>query len=292
MAVFRVRGPVEAHYDDKGTPATSVPFLVGRDEEIGLLRRRWEQTKEGRGQVVLLSGEAGIGKSALVEELRAHVRVTGGSRIAFRCSPYYQNGALYPMITHVEHLLRWQHDDIPATKLDKLERGLQGYGLPLEEVVPLLAALLSVPLQRRYPALTLPPEQQKQQTLDALVAWLVAEAERQPVLVAWEDLHWADPSTLEALGLLVDQAPTVPMLHVLTFRPAFSPPWPNRSHMTPITLTRLERPQVEALIARLSRGKALPADVVTHIVARTNACRCMSRADQNAPRLRAAPGRS
>ena len=133
-----------------------------------------------------------------------------------------------------------------------------------------MAALLSVPLQRRYPALTLPPQQQRQQTHDALVAWLVAEAERQPVLVAWEDLHWADPSTLEALGLLVDQAPTVPMLHVLTFRPAFSPPWPNRSHMMPITLTRLERPQVEALIARLSRGKALPADVVTHIVARTD----------------------
>jgi hypothetical protein len=194
MAVFRVCGPVEAHYDDKGTPATSVPFLVGRDEEIGLLRRRWEQTKEGLGQVVLLSGEAGIGKSALVEELCAHVRAAGGSRIAFRCSPYYQNSALYPMITHVEHLLRWQRDDIPAIKLDKLERGLQGYGLPLEEVVPLLAALLSVPLQRRYPAPTSPPEQQKQQTLDALVAWLVAEAERQPVLVAWEDLHWADPS--------------------------------------------------------------------------------------------------
>jgi predicted ATPase len=136
--------------------------------------------------------------------------------------------------------------------------------------VPLLAALLSVPLHGRYPALTLPPQQQKQQTLDALVAWLVAEAERQPVLVAWEDLHWADPTTLEALGLLVDQAPTVPMLHVLTFRPQFSAPWPSRSHMTPITLNRLERPQVEVLIARLARGKALPAEVVEHIVARTD----------------------
>jgi class 3 adenylate cyclase len=269
MAVYCVRGPVEAHYDEEA-PATGVPFLVGRDEEIGLLRRRWEQTKEGLGQVVLLSGEAGIGKSALVQALRAHVRAEGMPRLAFRCSPYHQNSALYPIITHIEHLLRWQRDDTPATKLDKLEHGLQGYGLPLEEVVPLLAALLSVPLQGRYPALTLSPQQQKQQTLDTLVAWLVAEAERQPVLVAWEDLHWADPTTLEALGLLVDQAPTVPMLHVLTFRPQFSAPWPNRSHMTPITLNRLERPQVEALIARLARGKALPAEVVEHIVARTD----------------------
>jgi predicted ATPase len=270
MAVCRVRGLVATRHDDDEAPATGVPFLVGRDEEIGLLRRRWEQTKEGLGQVVLLSGEAGIGKSALVEALRTHVRAEGLPRLAFRCSPYHQNSALYPIITHIEHLLRWQRDDTPAMRLDKLERGLQGYGLPLEEVVPLLAALLSVPLQGRYTALTLPPQQQKQQTLDALVAWLAAEAERQPVLVAWEDLHWADPTTLEALGLLVDQAPTVPMLHMLTFRPQFSAPWPSRSHMTPITLNRLERPQVEALIARLAHGKTLPADVVAHIVARTD----------------------
>ena len=134
-----------------------MPFLVGRDEEIGLLRRRWEQTKEGLGQVVLLSGEAGIGKSSLVEALRAHVRAEGVPRLAFRCSPYHQNSALYPMITHIEHLLRWQRDDTPAMRLDKLEHELQGYGLPLQEVVPLLAALLSVPLHGRYPALTLPP---------------------------------------------------------------------------------------------------------------------------------------
>src|SRR5262249_37788352 len=111
---------------------------------------------------------------------------------------------------------------------------------------------------------------QKQQTLDALVAWLAAEAERQPVLVAWEDLHWADPTTLEMLGLVVEQAPTVPMLHVLTYRPEFSPPWPPRSHITPLVLHRLERPQVEALIAQRDGGKTLPAEVVPHIVAKTD----------------------
>ena len=152
-----------------------------------------------------------------------------------------------------------------------MEAGLQPYGLPLAEVVPLLAGLLSVPLPaERYAPLTLTPQQQKQQTLDALVAWMVAEAERQPVLVAWEDLHWADPTTLEILGLVVEQAPTVPMLHVLTYRPEFSPPWPQRSHMTPLVLNRLERPQVEALITQRAGGKTLPAEVVQHIVAKTD----------------------
>jgi predicted ATPase/class 3 adenylate cyclase len=267
--VFRVLGPIEG-YEDEARVSAGVPFLVGRDEEMGLLVRRWEQSKEGLGQVVLMSGIAGIGKSSLVETLRAQVRQEGLPRIAFRCSSYHQNSALYPVIIHMERLLNFQREDAPATKLDKLEQGLQSYPLPLGEVVPLFAALLSVPLDHRYLALTLSPQQQKQQTLDALVAWMLEEAERQPVLVAWEDLHWADPSTLEMLGLVLEQTPTVPMLHVLTYRPEFEPPWPTRSHMTPITLNRLERPQVEALITHLAGGKTLPAEVVEHIVAKTD----------------------
>jgi class 3 adenylate cyclase/predicted ATPase len=268
MQVFRVLGPLEAHEDE--TVVAGVPFLVGRDEEMGLLLRRWEQSKDGHGQVVLISGAAGIGKSSLTEVLRAHVRDDGMSRIAFRCSSYHKNSALYPVIAHVERLLNFQREDAPETNLDKLEQGLQGYSLPLEEVVPLLAALLSVPLNDRYPKPTLTPQQQKQQTLDALVAWMLEEAERRPVLVAWEDLHWADPSTLEMLGLVLEQTPTVPMLHMLTFRPEFELPWPTRSHMTPITLNRLERSQVEALITHLARGKALPSEVIEHIVAKTD----------------------
>jgi predicted ATPase len=221
--------------------------------------------------VVFISGEAGIGKSALVEGLRAQVRAEGLPHIAYRCSPYHTTSALYPMITHIEHLLQFAPDDPPATKLAKLEAGLRPYGLPLAEVVPLLAGLLSVHLPtERYAPLTLTPQQQKQQTLDALVAWLAAEAERQPVLVAWEDLHWADPTTLEVLGLVIEQAPTVPMQHVLTYRPEFNPPWPQRSHITPLVLNRLERPQVKALITQRARGKALPDEVVQHIVAKTD----------------------
>jgi class 3 adenylate cyclase/predicted ATPase len=271
MALSRVRGLLATASRDDEFVTAAVPLLVGRDEEVGLLRRRWEQSKAGLGQVVLISGEAGIGKSALVEALRAQARAEGLPRITVRCSPYHTNSALYPVITHLEHLLQFAPDDSPTTRLAKLETGLRPSSLPLDEVVPLFAGLLSVPLPtERYAPLTLTPPQQKQQTLDALVAWLAAEAEQQPVLVAWEDLYWADPTTLEVLGLVIEQAPTVPMLHVLTYRPEFNPPWPPRSHITPLVLNRLERPQVEALIPLRAGGKTLPPEVVHYIVAKTD----------------------
>ena len=271
LGVARLIGITAAPSEADEITSPAGPFLVGRDEEIGLLVRRWEQSKAGLGQVVLLSGEAGIGKSSLVQTLRAHVSQAEVTRLAFRCSPYHTNSTLYPVITLMQRALRFAREDPAETRLAKLEQGLQRYRLPLAEVVPLFTALLSIPLpDGRYPALTLTPQRQRQQTQDALVGWLMAEAEQQPVLAVWEDLHWADPSTLELLGLLVDQAPTVPMLHVLTFRPEFTPPWPARSHLTPITLNRLERPQVEALIAHLAGGKALPREVIEHIVAKTD----------------------
>jgi len=238
---------------------------------LGLIIRRWEQSKAGQGQVVLISGEAGIGKSALVDTLRTQVRREGLTRVALHCSPYHTNSALYPVITHVQQALRFECHDTAEEKLAKLEQALQTVRLPLHEVVPLMAALLAVPLpDGRYPPLYVTPLQQRQQTYDALVAWMLEEAERQPVLMVWEDLHWADPSTLELLGLYIDQAPTAPLFHLLTFRPEFVSPWPTRSHMTPLTLHRLERPQVEALIARLAGGKTLPAEVVEHIVSKTD----------------------
>ena len=221
--------------------------------------------------MVLLSGEAGIGKSSLVDGLRDHVRQAGWIRIAFRCSPYHTNSAFYPIIEHVQRALGWQPEDSVDTQLAKLEQALEGTSLPLEESVPLLASLLSLPLPKgRYADLSLSLAQQRQQTQEVLVTWLLEEAERQAVLVVWEDLHWADPSTLETLGLFVDQAPTARMLHVLTFRPEFKPPWPTRSHLTPITLNRLERSQVETLVRRLAGGQRLPEELVSHIVGKTD----------------------
>jgi class 3 adenylate cyclase/predicted ATPase len=272
MQVFRVLGPIEeAYHDEDEVPALGVPTLVGRDEEIGLLRRRWDQAREGLGQVVLVSGEAGIGKSALVRALRHHIGRDGVLRMTHRCSPYHTHSAFYPIIGHLERALQFERDDPPPTRLSKLERLLRTYALPLEEVVPLFAALLSVPLSEgAYPPLALTPQQQRQHTHDALLAWLWEEAQRQPVLVVWDDLHWADPSTLEYLGLFVDQMPTSPILAVLTFRPEFVPPWPPRSHMTSLTLNRLERPQIEALVRQQAGGKRLPPEVVAHIVAKTD----------------------
>jgi predicted ATPase len=271
IGIAKVLHPTVKQSDEGEARIGVITALVGRDEEIGLLLRRWEQSKEGFGQVVLINGEPGIGKSALADVLREHVASQGYTRATYRCSPYHTNSALYPVITHVQRLWGWGSDDSPLKKLGKMEEKLRTTSLPLKEVVPLFAALFSLPLpEGRYATLGLTPQQDMQQTQDALVAWLLEEAERQPMLVVWEDLHWADPSTLEILGLLVDQVPTAPMLIVLIFRPQFVPPWPNRSHMTPITLNRLERPQVEAMITQLGGGKALPAEVVQHIVARTD----------------------
>jgi class 3 adenylate cyclase/tetratricopeptide (TPR) repeat protein len=244
--------------------------LVGREAEVTLLRERWAQSAAGQGQVVLLSGEAGIGKSRLVEVLRQQVGSAGAQRLVFRCSPYHTSSALYPVIAHLQRVLHGQCDAAPSTQLDALEQVLQPYGLPLPEMVPLLAALLSIPLLERYPPLTLTPQLQRQQTLETLVAWFLAAAERQPVLAVWEDLHWADPSTLELLGLILDQAPTARMLTLLTCRPEFPPPWAPRSYLAHLALGRLNRPQVEAMLAHLTGDRALPAEVVAQMVTKTD----------------------
>ncbi|HEY7491051.1 MAG TPA: AAA family ATPase, partial [Candidatus Tectomicrobia bacterium] len=244
--------------------------LVGREQEVGLLLERWAQSTEGRGQVVLLSGEAGIGKSRLVEVLRARVGHEQARWLTFRCSPYHVNSALHPVIAHLHRVLQFHPHDTPAARLDLLEGALRAVRLPLEEGVPLFAALLSVPLAARYAPLSWSPQQQRQKTQEALMAWLVAETERQPVLAVWEDLHWADAATLDLLGLVLDQTPTTPLCTLLTYRPEFRPPWPLRSYMTPLTLTRLMRPQVEEMVQRMTGGKALPGEVLQQIAAKTD----------------------
>src|SRR5262249_32312711 len=201
-----------------GAGATGLTPLVGREVEVTLLHERWAQSTERLGQVVLLSGEAGIGKSRLVHVLTERVVDTGVPRLTLRCSPYHTNSALYPVIEHLQRLLHWHHHATPAARLDTLEQALRTVGLPPAQAVPLLAALLSLPVPEQYPPLTLSPQRQKQQTQEALVAWLLAETVQQPVLAVWEDLHWADPSTLELLGLLLDQAPTARLLLALSAR--------------------------------------------------------------------------
>ena len=236
--------------------------LVGREREVELLLERWERVKEGDGWVVLLSGEAGIGKSRLVQVLKEHVAGEAYTRLEFRCMPYYQNSALYPVIDLLQRVLRFTRDDSSPEKLCKLEDALAQYGRSPPEVVPLFAALLSLPLPDRYPPLTLTPQRQRQKLLEALLAWLLAMTEKHPVLLVGEDLQWADPT--------IDQGLTARLLTLLTFRPEFRPPWTMRSHLTQFTLSRLPRKQVEEIVEKITRGKALPAEVVRQLVAKAD----------------------
>jgi class 3 adenylate cyclase/predicted ATPase len=272
LAVYRVLYESMARSRLEAAGSTGWTPLVGREQEIALLVERWAQVKEGVGQVVLLSGEAGIGKSRLVQVLKESVATEPQAWLTpCQCSPYYQNTALYPMIELLERVaLRFAREESPQQKFSKLEGFVVQYGLPLAETVPLFASLLSLPLPADYAPLSVSPEQQKQQTLYALLTILLRIAAQQPVLFIMEDLHWVDPSTLEFLSLLVDQGPTARILALFTFRPDFSPPWTGRSHLTQVTVPRLPQRQAVEVIRQVAHRKPLPPEVVEQIVAKTD----------------------
>jgi TOMM system kinase/cyclase fusion protein len=270
LALYRIMRESAARSRFDVSVSKGLTPLVGREEELRLLGRYWEHATAGAGQVVLLSGEAGIGKSRLVHALKEQVLAEGAIGIEFRCSPYHHNSALYPIIDHLQRLLEFTREDAPAAKLEKLQHRLSRYHFSQADTVPLLAALLSLPPPEGYPPLTVSPQKQKEKTHAALVAWLVEEAEQHPVYNLCEDIHWADPSTLEVLTLVVDQAPTARLYVLLTFRPEFTSPWGNRSHLSQMTLSRLGRPHVEAMVEQVTGGKALPTEVVQQIVAKTD----------------------
>ena len=268
--VYRVTGESGAQNRLEAVDAAGLTPFVGRHEEVGFLRRRWERAIAGDSQVVLVSGEAGIGKSRLVRVLTDGLAGEPHLRIEWRCSPYYQNSAFYPVIEELQRRLAFERDDAPGDKLRKLESALARDGFDLEATVPLLGALLSLPLADRYPPLTIAPERQKQKTVDALVGSIRVETERQPTLLIVEDLHWADPSTQELLDLLIDQLAAARLLLLLTFRPDFRPPWPMLAHVRQLTLSRLARPEVEAMVESIARGQTLPVEMIPELIARTD----------------------
>ncbi|MCB0166448.1 MAG: AAA family ATPase, partial [Anaerolineae bacterium] len=249
---------------------TGLTPLVGREEEMRLLSARWEQAKEGKGQVLLLSGEAGIGKSRLIRVFREQLTGEPHLWLNCHCSPYYQNTALYPFIDLFQRLLRFKEDDTPERKLQKLETALDQYDLSRTETVPLFTPLLALPTFDRYPPLNLSPQRQKQKLLKTLLIILLKLTEIRPVVIFIEDLHWGDPSTLEILTTLVDQVSNARVFVLFTFRPNFSPSWPARSYLTHLSLTRLVHRQAEALVESVAAGKRLPPELLEQIIAKTD----------------------
>ncbi len=273
LAVSRVLSLLD---ESEGVPHAgaggSVPFLMGRHDVLGLLLRRWEQSKNGSGQTVLIKGEAGIGKTALTRAIAEYVVREGFTRLTFYSSPYHQNSPFHPLIAHLERTFRFESGDSSSVKLEKIERVLDRFHpFDLEEVVPLFASLLSIDVDDdRYAPLDVGPEQLRQRTHDALNAWMAEEAKRRPVLMIWEDVHLADPTTLELLELTIGETATIPLLNVVTFRSDFTPKWNLDAHITPVALDRLERSEVEAMITGLSAGETLPEQIVDEIIERTD----------------------
>ncbi len=248
--------------------ASGLTALVGREEELELLLRRWSRAKTGEGQVVLLSGEAGIGKSRLTAALLERLADEPHTRLRYFCSPQHTDSALYPIISQMERAAGLAHDDTAQAKLDKLGALLAQTATSTQDAA-LFAEMLSLPNDGRYPTVDLMP-QRRQRTLEALTSQLAELAGRQPVLMIFEDAHWVDPTSLEVFGRTVDRIKALPVLLMVTFRPEFNAPWAGGSHVTSLALNRLGERETAAIIARLVGNKELPADVMAEIVERTD----------------------
>ena len=238
--------------------------LVGREAEMAMVMARWEQAKSGEGQVIVLSGEPGIGKSRITQALRDRVVDAAHTRLRYQCSPYHTNSALHPIIEQFERAAGFARDDTVETKLDKLEALVTPSGTK----VALFAALLSLPMDR-YPALGMSPQKQKEETLKALADQVLLLAAAQPVLLIFEDAHWIDPTSQEALDQIVPALAGHPVLAVITHRPEYDPPWLGQAHVAPLALTRLGRADAAAMVARVS-DTPLPDEILDQIVAKTD----------------------
>ena len=261
--VGRAEDRFEAIHSGQFTP------FVGREHEIALLLGRWEQATGGEGQVVLLSGEPGIGKSRITQLLRERISGQSHKRLHYQCSPYHVSSAFYPIINQFERAAGFERDDASEVRLDKMEVALT---LPRQEllgVAPLIAALLSLP-PGRYPPRMLSPQKQKELTIAALANHALQLARKCPLLIVLEDAHWIDPSSLETFGQVVDRARQAPILLLVTCRPEFVPPWGAHSHVTSLSLNRLSRRHGAAIVERVTGGKALPEAVLEEILAKTD----------------------
>ena len=269
-ATWRLLGEAhtESRFEAKRSSALT-PF-VGRELELQTLDHRWGQAEEGEGQVVLISGEPGIGKSRIAETTHERLPAEGHIRLLYQCSPHHTNSALHPVIEQLGFAAGLDTDEADDSKLDKLESLIALAGEDVEATAPLFADLLSIPHDGRYSALNLSPQVQKDRTLEALVAQLVGLAAHKPVLFVFEDVHWADPTTRELLELTVAAIEESRVLILFTFRPEYEAPWIGQAHTTVMTLNRLAKRQCGEMVRNVAAKADLPEDVLRDIVAKTD----------------------
>jgi class 3 adenylate cyclase/predicted ATPase len=270
LAITQVLGESDAESRFEAHHPANLTPLVGREEEIALLLRRWRQAEAGEGSVVLLSGEPGIGKSRIAQALLDQVSGEEHARLRLFCSPDHQSSTLYPSIRQLERAADFRREDTDAKRLSKLEAVLAETAMDVDAAMPLLAALLSVATGDRYPPPALTPQQRKEKTLEALLAQVEGLAASRPLLLVIEDVHWADPTSLELIDLIVERAPRLRLLVIVSFRPEFVSPWAGRMHTVPLALGRLPPRQSAEIIAGVVHGKRLPQEVTDEIVERTD----------------------
>jgi TOMM system kinase/cyclase fusion protein len=265
--VFRVTGELDSGVGDSVDRGTT--DLVGREVESALLMEKLQDLEGGTGHVVLLTGEAGIGKSSVLRAFKKSLVGGDFSWLDCRCSPYFHSTALHPVVELLKRLLELSTDDSPEERLLKLRAFLREHDAG-KEALALIGSLLSLPLPDELAALNLSPQRQKEKTYAAIASLLLDLAKKQPVVMVVEDLHWADPSTLELLGTLVDEGPRTAMLLVLTARNEFGSPWGARGHIAQLNLSRLSKKRIEAMVRRISGGKALPEEVMQELCNKTD----------------------
>ncbi len=268
--IWRVSGEQQVESRFAAAHATALTPLIGREEELALLSRRWERAKSGDGQVVLLSGEPGIGKSRLTRALRDWIGDEPHIRMLHQCSPHHTSSALYPIISRLERAAGIDPRDPVDAKLDKLEDLLAQAGQPTGEIMPTFAALLSIPADGRYPLPELTPQEQKADMLSALVDQLADLAALQPVLFVFEDAHWIDPTSLELMEQVIERIAALPVLIVVTYRPEFAAPWIGLPHVALQALNRLDTRACIKIAEQLSREASLSPEVLARLVEKTD----------------------
>jgi len=270
MQLYRAIQPSVVRRRTHGSAARALTPFVGRDDEMRLLLSRWERACEGEGQLVIVAGEAGIGKSRLIEEFRARIKPDPHLWIECAGEQFFENTPFHAVTQMLNQGLGWRGDESKEERLLQIERSLELSGMKLGETVPLIAEMLNLPVPEKYPPLMLAPDQKRKRLLAALAGWVFGATRTQPLVLVLEDLHWVDPSTLELQHTLVEQAATARLMLLFTARPEFRAPWLMRAHHAQITLNRLSDRQTREMVAGVAARSALAKDIIDTVVKRTD----------------------